>query len=153
MAEAGQAIDQFILRADDPKIDQPAAFAAFKRLEGEHKRRIHQQGQGSTYTALGTYAEKRDPAGKYSFAYGAKRRAAGKSVTVKNLYYAGGLSRSYTTGLYQNRYAYGFLTYRSRLIAQGQQGQTRQEIFSLSDKERDLVTTIYAEQLVKAIFG
>lgn len=145
--------DNIVIRMDDPNIDQNAAFAALKRFEGEIKRRIHQQGKASDETALSTYAEKKDPAGFYSKQYGAKRRRFSRTVSKKDLQFDGNLLRAHTVGTFKGRYVYGFLTDRARRIAEGQQDQTRKEIFSTSDRERRLITTIYSERLVQDVFG
>lgn len=145
--------DNVIIKLDDPNIDQPAAFAALKRLEGEMKRRIHQQGQSSDGTQLSTFAEKKDPAGYYSKQWGSKRRRFGRTVSKKDLQFYGDLLRAHTVGTFNDRFVYGFLYDMARIIAEGQEGQTRKPIFSISDRERDLVVQIYSERLVQDIFG
>jgi hypothetical protein len=144
--------DNTILRLEDPNFDQRAAFAALKRLEGEHKRRIHQRGRASDGTQMKTFAAKKDKAGFYSRDYARIRDRFGRGTSKKDLQFLGNLIRSYTVGQYKNRYVYGFLNDRSRLIAEGQQSQTRKDIFGASPSEIKNVTKIFADQIIKDYF-
>lgn len=144
--------DNIIIRLQGDQVDQQAAFAGLKRLEGEVKRRVHQQGKGSDERPLGTFAKSVDDDGFYSKQHGRLRRKRGRRTSPKDLQLTGGLIRSYTVGTNKGRYVFGFLTDKSRLIAVGQEEQTRTRIFGPSSREIDNMLQIYAQRLVNDIF-
>lgn len=142
-------LDHIIENLGSDAISRPA-FAALKRLEGEMKRRVHQNGQDVNGQQLKTFSKKK--LGSYSLAYGKKRDKAGRQVSVKDLEFHGNLRRAITVGTYENGYALGFLYDKARLIAEGQEGQTRTTIFAPSDEERQLMMDIFIDQLSRVIF-
>lgn len=126
-----------------------ASFAAMTRAEGELKRRIHQRGESANGNKLISRAKK--TRGRYSFQYAKKRERAGRTINIKNLEFRGDLRRAYGVGTNNNDVVIGFFYRRARLIASGQEQQTGQPIFELSDEENRRVLEVFANRLNSGI--
>lgn len=122
-----------------------AIGVALIRLEGDIKRRIHNDGKASDGSLLDTPARRR--LGRYSLQYGKKRQAAGRQTGRKDLQFFGDFLRSYGAGKSGDVQAIGFFQDKARLIAQGQQEQTGKDIFTPSDEEIDRLMEIIADEL------
>lgn len=147
--------DHIITRLADSNFDAPAAFLALKRLEGDMKDRIHKFGEDSNNRKLRTFAKKRDPQGRYSKQHGLKRRMRNRNVDLKNLDFTSSLrNKGYAVAKQSDgRPALGFLQDRFRLIAGGQEEQTRQKIWDMSPKERENVIENYSTAVVENLFS
>jgi hypothetical protein len=107
-----------------------------KRAEAEFVRRVYTDGKDSNGNLLGSYRSKHKQA----------RVNKGLQTQNKDLNFDGDLLRGTTTGEQDGKAVFGIATDRLRLIAEGQEGQTGKDIFSLSKAEKDLVfKTILAE--------
>jgi len=147
-------LDRMIVRLSDPNIDSRAAWLALTNLERDQKKRIHQKGLASDNSPLRTFAKRRFPAGRYSLQHGRKRDQKGRRTDIKNLDFTGDLRRNlrgYGVGTFKGKPAYGFFQDKFRIIANGQQAQTRQDIWGMSKQEEDNVVEIYTDELLEDI--
>lgn len=124
-----------------------AAFAALRRLEGGMKRRIHQRGESTGGPLLRTRSPRQ--IGRYSVGHGRRRLKANRPVNIKDLEFKGDFRKAYGVGTSGPNFAFGFFTDKARLIAQGQQDQTNQEIFFPSDEEYNRMFKIFNQELNK----
>jgi hypothetical protein len=104
------------------KVKEPA----LKTLEGSMKVRIFTDGKATNGRKIGRYKSK---------AYAAKRRAANRQTRYKDLEFYGDLNRNITVGKHRRDYVLGFANSKAKLIADGQEGQTRKTIFKPSTAE------------------
>lgn len=124
---------------------EAAEVAALERINGEMKARIFQNGLASDGTPLDTFST---PAlGRYSRGYGLKRQKAGRRTDAKDLEFHGDLRKSIAVGKTGQSNVIGFQYDAARLIAEGQEKQTRKKIWTPSDEEIDNAMEIYAKRL------
>lgn len=136
----------------EQKLDdaiEAAEIGALQRLIGEMKRRIHNEGKGVTGTHLDTFSRPR--LGRYSLGHGRFRKNRGFGVGTKDLEISGSLRRSYQVGKSGDKNVIGFTFDKSRLIAEGQEQQTRQTIFAASDAEINTAQKAYVATIQRLL--
>lgn len=124
---------------------EDAEIAALQRIEGEIKARIFQNGQAADGSQLDTFSK--PSFGRYSLQWGLKRSAAGRGITVKDLEFKGDLRRAIAVGKSGNSNVIGFTFDLARLIAEGQEGQTRKKIWAPNDEEISIGIEVYKKRL------
>lgn len=130
-----------------------ARRSAFQVLDKSLKPRIHERGQASDNTQLGTMSRAKDPDGKYSKSYGKRRRRKSLTTAVKNLDFYGNFKRGYGVGtLEDGTPTYGFFTTAARIIGEGQESQTGKVIFRPTPEERIEMMTTFKDVLFRGFF-
>lgn len=117
-------------------------IAALHAVQGAMLQRIHNKRQASDESSLGKY---KNPA------YKEKRKAAGRQTDGKDLEFHGDLRRSVKVGTTGGRNSMGFDKDMARLIAEGQTGQIKKQIYELSDAEEREMLSTYARLLNRRI--
>lgn len=102
------------------------AYEALTRIEADMKTRIFNEGKDVQDVGLGKYSPK----------YAKYRQENSKQIGYKDLEFDGDLRRSIQVGTSGDRTVLGYIRDNSRLIAQGQEKQTKKIIFKPSASER-----------------
>lgn len=114
-------------------------ISSLEELRGVYLNRIFKRGLASD----GRLIER----GYRSPGHRKKRRDRGRQVRIKDLNFTSDLLRSVQTGVAGNSYAMGFISNQSRLIASGQEQQTKRNIWEVSETEE----RIFERSLLKNI--
>lgn len=101
-------------------------YAALSRIEADMKTRIFNLGQDVDGLGLGTYSPK----------YAQYRKDNNKQTGYKDLEFDGDLRRSIQVGISGNKRVLGYTRTDSRLIAKGQEKQTKKIIFKVTEDEK-----------------
>lgn len=112
---------------------EKASFTALNRISAEMQNRIFTDGKATDLTPLGQYSPK----------YAKYRRQNNRQDDYKDLEVYGDLRRSIQVGVSGKKYALGFATTASRLIATYQQEQTNKTIFRANKAEINLGVETY----------
>lgn len=122
------AINKLVnLKKNIGRATEAAEASMIGYIEGEVKARIHQRGEAHS----GQIGDYRSPSHRR------KRTAAGRQIGKKDLVFKGNLIRQYGKGTFKGKRVLGFFQNRYRLIAEGQQAQTKKTIFKVRQSEID----------------
>ena len=121
------------------KVQKAIGFAeisALKRVEGLMKNRIHNRGQNSEDTSIGTY----------SVGWAKKRKAKGRQVAYVDLQVEGNLIRGYSVGIFEGQNALGFTSELYPLIREKQE-ENYGSIFNLTPTEKEQMNKAFMTEL------
>jgi hypothetical protein len=113
-------------------------IAALSSLQGLFLQRIHNDRQTTSGSSLGQYR---------SAQHKKKRVEAGRQVGEKDLEFYGNLRRSVKIGTSGGKNVMGFDNDMSRLIAEGQEGQIKEDVYTPSNSELNEMTDAYFREL------
>lgn len=117
-----------------------AEISALKTVEGLMKVRIHNRGQSTEAGLIGRYRSR----------WRQVRLNAGLQVAYKDLEFTGDLKRNVTVGVSDGENVLGFRNTKARLIAQGQEQQTKKEIYTPTEREYKAMYNAYVKVIRKA---